>query len=196
MSVLKLAILGSTRGSNLVPLTQALGHKNIPFNIEAVISNRSDAIILERAKEYHWPALYLSAFELGREAYDQKLTQHLQKLGVDLVVLIGFMRILSADFVKTWQHKVINVHPSLLPAFAGKMDREVHQAVLDAKLTETGCSVHEVTETVDTGPILIQKKCSVYESDTVDVLKARVQQLEIEALSEAIQLIYERKYHV
>ncbi len=196
MRALRLGILGSTRGSNLIPLSQKLKEKNIPIRIEAVISNRAEAGILQRAREQQWPAFYLSATGLEREAYDQKLSQQLQTFSVDLVILIGYMRILSTYFVEQWRHRIINVHPSLLPAFAGLMDKEVHQAVLAAGVPETGCTVHEVNEEVDGGPVLIQKTCPVYPDDTVDRLKARVQQLEANALSDAIQLIYQRNYHV
>ena len=196
MRELRLAVLGSTRGSNLIPLSRKLKEKNIPFRIEAVISNRADAGILQRAREQECPALFLSAAGLEREAYDQHLSQHLQTLAVDLVILIGYMRILSTGFVEQWRHRILNVHPSLLPAFAGLMDKEVHQAVLDAGVSETGCTVHEVNEELDGGPVLIQKTCPVYADDTVDKLKARVQQLEADALSDAIQLIYQRNYHV
>ena len=102
------------------------------------------------------------------------------------MVLVGYMRILSVEFVSCWQNKIINVHPSLLPAFAGKMDKSVHQAVLESGLKETGCTIHYVTEHVDAGPILLQKTCPVLAADNADLLKSRVQQLEGEALIEVI----------
>ena len=91
-----------------------------------------------------------------------------------------------AEFIAKWRNKIINVHPSLLPAFAGGVDQDVHQSVLKAGLKETGCTIHWVTEAVDAGPVIIQKKCPVFLNDTVDTLKKRVQGLEGEALVEAV----------
>jgi len=113
----------------------------------------------------------------------------LKGLGVDLVLLIGFMRILSADFCLKWGGRLLNVHPSLLPKYAGGMDTEVHKEVLKSGDLETGCTIHFVTDDVDGGPILIQKKCNIEDCDTVETLKNKVQKLEGEAFIEAIQLI-------
>jgi phosphoribosylglycinamide formyltransferase-1 len=99
------------------------------------------------------------------------------------------MRILSKEFVSSWKGKIINVHPSLLPRYAGGMSSDVHQRVLDAKDKETGCTIHVVTKDVDKGPVLIQKKCPVFRHDTVASLKKRVQKLEGEAFVEAIKKI-------
>ena len=104
-----------------------------------------------------------------------------------MVLLIGFMRILSRGFVSAWEGKIVNVHPSLLPKHAGGMNESVHQQVLDAKDKETGCTVHLVTTRVDEGPILVQKKCVVDPEDTVGSLKNKVQRLEGEAFIEAIR---------
>ena len=181
--MLRLAVLGSTRGT----LMQSLIAEQL--NIAMVVSNKADALILENAKRHGLAAQFLDPTDLTREEYDIKLSNLLKEHQIDLVVLIGYMRILSKAFVSEWQNKIINVHPSLLPAFAGKMDKQVHQAVLDAKVKESGCTVHYVTEEVDAGPILLQKKCEVYVADDVDQLKARVQALEGIALVEAIRSI-------
>lgn len=183
---LRLAILGSTRGTDMLALITAIAQKQLDASIEVVISNRSEAIILERARAHQIQTEFLSPKNLSREEYDQKISEVLQAHNIDLIVLIGYMRILSNTFVSEWQNKIINVHPSLLPAFAGGMDQNVHQEVLDAGVNETGCTVHYVTEEVDKGPILVQKKCAVLAEDTVESLKARVQQLEGKALIEAI----------
>lgn len=186
---MRLGILGSTRGTNMLALIDAIAQKQLSASIEVVISNRSNAIILERAKAHALSAEFLDATGLTREAYDKKVSQCLSEHRVELIVLIGYMRILSASFVEKWRDKIINVHPSLLPHHAGKMDLDVHRAVLLAQEKETGCTVHYVTEEVDAGPNLIQKKCSVYADDTAESLKARVQQLEGAALVEAIKTI-------
>jgi phosphoribosylglycinamide formyltransferase-1 len=154
--------------------------------IAVVISNKENAGILEKAKHHHLTHVYISPQQTSREAYDQKLSSVLHAHQVDLILLIGYMRILSNQFVAEWQNAILNVHPSLLPAFSGGMDQNVHQAVLDAGVKETGCTVHYVIEEVDAGPILIQKKCSVLPDDTAESLKTRVQQLEGLALIEAI----------
>jgi phosphoribosylglycinamide formyltransferase-1 len=154
------------------------------------VSNKKEAYILDRARAYHLPSFFIDTKDVSREEYDRQVSTLLKEKKTDLIILIGYMRILSSEFVTTWEHKIINVHPSLLPAFAGKMDADVHRAVLESGVSETGCTVHYVTAEVDAGPILLQKKCPVYRDDTVDELKARVQELEKLALVEAVNLVY------
>jgi phosphoribosylglycinamide formyltransferase 1 len=185
----RLGILGSTRGTDMQAIIDAINQKQLSASINIVLSNKKDAYILERARLHHIEAVFVDPTHLSREEYDKKLSQLLRHYEVDIVILIGYMRILSAEFVAAWRNKIINVHPSLLPAFAGGMDSNVHQAVLNAGVKETGCTVHYVTEDVDAGPIIIQKKCSVLAEDTVESLKERVQKLEGEALIEAIAII-------
>ena len=186
---IRLGILGSTRGTNMLKLIDAINEDKLSATIEVVISNKPDAIILQRALAHRLKADFLSSEGLSRSDFDKKINDLLINYQVDLVVLIGYMRILSADFVTSWNNKVINVHHSLLPAFAGKMDAEVHQAVLESGVKETGCTIHYVTQQVDAGPVILQKKCAVLANDTVESLKQRVQELEGDALIEAIQLI-------
>lgn len=185
--MIRLAILGSTRGTLMLNLIDAIQQKSLAADIRLVISNKADAMILENAKRHGLHTQYVDSSHLTREMYDHKISNLLKEQMIDLVVLIGYMRILSKEFVDAWKNKIINVHPSLLPAYAGKMDRQVHQAVLAAKEKESGCTVHYVTEEVDAGPVLIQKKCVVLSTDTVDELRARVQALEGTALIEAIK---------
>lgn len=187
--MIRLGILGSTRGTNLLALIEAIGKGHLDATIEIVLSNQSQALILEKARSYGLNSQFLNAAGLDRADYDKLISDCLHQHQVDLVVLIGYMRILSTEFVTSWHHKVINVHPSLLPAFAGKMDTAVHQAVLDAGVKETGCTIHYVTQQVDEGPVVLQKKCEVLMGDSVDSLKQRVQSLEGIALVEAIQFI-------
>ena len=190
--MIRLGILGSTRGTNMLALIDAISKGHLSATIEVVISNKSQAMILERATQHGLHAEFLSPESLSRSEYDQEISKRLLHYHVDLVVLIGYMRILSAEFVSAWHDRVINIHPSLLPAFAGKMDAEVHKAVLDSGVQETGCTVHYVTEQVDAGPILLQKKCPVLAGDTIDSLKQRVQELEGIALVDAIQTMAKR----
>ncbi len=186
MNTVRLGILGSTRGTDMLALIAAIKQKQLSASIEVVISNKANAIILERAKTNGLTAEFINPTGLTREEFDRKISDVLMSHQVDLVILIGYMRILSNDFVMQWQHKILNVHPSLLPDFAGGMDLNVHQSVLDSGVKETGCTVHFVTEEVDRGPIIIQKRCAVLENDTADTLKDRVQALEGEALIAAI----------
>lgn len=188
--MIRLGILGSTRGTNMLAILQAIEEKRLAATIPIVLSNKSDALILQHANAHDLNMQFVDSCGLSREGYDQQLSKLLLQQAIDLVVLIGYMRILSADFVTTWQHKIINVHPSLLPAFAGKMDLDVHRAVLLSGEKESGCTVHYVTSELDLGPILLQKKCPVLPSDTPESLKKRVQQLEGEALVEVISGLY------
>lgn len=184
--MIRLGILGSTRGTNLLAIIEAIEKKLLPASIEIVISNKASAPILERAAQHHLAAKFIDASGLTREAYDEKVSAVLREHQVQLVVLVGYMRILSEQFVIEWENKIINVHPSLLPAFAGKMDLEVHRAVLEAGVSQTGCTVHYVTKEVDAGPIVTQLSCPVLAEDTPDSLKVRVQALEGKALVQAI----------
>jgi phosphoribosylglycinamide formyltransferase-1 len=183
---LNLAILGSTRGTHLPALHHAIQQQKILAKISIVLSNKLDSGILERARENFLPAEFIDPNNLSREQFDQEISKKLIAHEIDLIILLGYMRILSENFVKQWKNKIINVHPSLLPAFAGKMDKAVHQAVLESGIKETGCTVHFVTHELDAGPIILQKKCAVLPDDSIESLKARVQQLEADALIEVI----------
>jgi len=147
-----------------------------------------------RAKNHNVPTVFLSHKEKSRKEFDAEMTAILKEHAVDLVLLIGFMRILSAKFCQEWQDRLLNVHPSLLPKYAGGMDTNIHENVLINGDTETGCTIHFVTDEVDAGPILIQKKCNVEPDETVDTLKTKVQKLEGMAFIEAIQLIQNNSY--
>ncbi|MGC9197410.1 MAG: phosphoribosylglycinamide formyltransferase [Acidobacteriaceae bacterium] len=184
---LKVGVLGSTRGTALQGVLDAITAGTLDAEIVLVISDKQTAPILERAARHGVAALFLDPAGLDREAYDRQVSQVLQGAGAELVLLIGYMRIVSASFVQTWKGRLLNVHPSLLPQFPGLMNRKVHQAVLAAGVPETGCTIHQVTEEVDGGPIVLQKRCSVLPGDTVDLLKDRVQRLEQEAFVEVLR---------
>jgi formyltetrahydrofolate-dependent phosphoribosylglycinamide formyltransferase len=186
---LRIGVLGSTRGTALIPVMQACASGAIHAEIVAVVSNKSDAPILDKGKSLG-PTIvskFISSKGLSRSEYDAECTAALVGAGAEYILCVGYMRILSASFCKFWAGRCINVHPSLLPLHAGGMDLEVHQAVLDNGEPETGCTIHEVTEKVDGGPVLIQKKVSVSKDDTAESLKAKVQPLEGVAFVEAIQ---------
>jgi len=183
----RLAILGSTRGSHLDYIVNAIRQNELSATINIVMSNKLNAPILERAKNFGLTTDIIDVTGT-REECDARVTAKLRKHSIDLIILMGYMRILSADFIHAWENKIINIHPSLLPAHAGKMDLDVHRSVLAAGELETGCTVHYVTEHVDAGPIILQKKCQVLITDTPETLKARVQQCESAALIEAIRI--------
>jgi phosphoribosylglycinamide formyltransferase-1 len=185
--MLKLGVLGSTRGSHLSVIVDAIQQKLLNVDIKLVLSNKADAPIIKRAQDYQLPVQFVDATDLSREQYDDVISDLLMKHHVDLIVLIGYMRILSEKFVSQWQKKIINVHPSLLPAYAGLMDLAVHEAVIKNGDQQSGCTVHYVTAEVDAGPIILQKTCDVLCDDTPVSLKSRIQQLEAQALIEAIR---------
>jgi phosphoribosylglycinamide formyltransferase-1 len=186
---IKLGVLGSTRGTDLQAIINSIYQKEINTTIEVVISNSSNAYILERAVNNNIPNFFISHLDKTREEFDAEISLILKKHKVDLVLLIGFMRILSAKFCRAWKGRILNVHPSLLPKYAGGMDTNVHEEVIRSGDLETGCTIHFVTETVDDGPILIQKKCSVDKNDTPESLKRKVQTLEGIAFVDAIKII-------
>jgi len=186
--MIRLGVLGSTNGTDLQAILDAVSAGELDADVAVVISNRTGAYILERAEINNVPAFFISRKGKKREEFDGEITAVLKEHGVDLVLLIGFMRILSPEFCRVWQDRILNVHPFLLPKYAGGMDINVHEEVLKNKDTETGCTIHFVNDVVDAGPILIQKKCNVDPDDTVDSLKTKVQTLEGEAFIEAIKL--------
>ena len=187
--MINLGVIGSTNGTDLQVVLDAIGSGELNAKVSVVLSNQKNAYILERAENHNVPAVFISPKGKSRKEFDVEMTAALQEHGVNLALLIGFMRILSEEFCWKWQNKLLNVHPSLLPKYAGGMDTNVHEEVLKNGDTETGCTIHFVTDEVDGGPILIQKKCAIDPGDTVDTLKTKVQKLEGEAFIEAIQLI-------
>ena len=186
--MIKLGVLGSTNGTDLQPILDEIASGDLNANVSVVISNNQNAYILKRAEKNNVPSFFISHKNQTREEFDNKLTQLFLKHKVQLILLIGFMRILSSKFCLDWKDKILNVHPSLLPKYAGGMDTSVHEEVIKNKDKETGCTIHLVTAALDSGPILIQKKCSVNRLDNAKTLKEKVQKLEGQAFLEAIRL--------
>ena len=183
---MRLAVIGSTNGTDLVPIVGAINSGELLASVEVVISNNKLSGILKKASAYGIENYFVCHKNKKRDVFDLEMSQILESKKIDLILLIGFMRILSPGFVDVWGGKILNVHPSLLPKYAGGMNSDVHESVLAAGDKETGCTVHLVTKEVDEGPILIQKFCPVLDSDTVETLKKRVQKLEGEAFIEVI----------
>ena len=184
---LKVGVLGSTRGSALQGMLDAIATGALDVEIVLVVTDKQTAPILERAASHGVRALFLDPAGLKREAYDQQVSKALREARAELVLMIGYMRIVSAEFVAEWRGRLLNVHPSLLPAFGGLMNMKVHEAVLAAGVSETGCTIHQVTEEVDSGPIILQKHCPVLPGDTAEMLKNRVQALEQAAFIEVLR---------
>ena len=187
--MIKLGVIGSTNGTDLQAILDAIASGELDSDVSVVLSNRKNAYILERAENHSVPAVFISHKDKSRETFDAEMTAILKSHNVELVLLIGFMRILSTEFCQEWRDKLLNVHPSLLPKYAGGMDTNVHEEVLKNGETETGCTIHYVTDDVDGGPILVQKKCNVDSDDTIETLKTKVQELEGQAFIEAIKMI-------
>ncbi|MDA8753696.1 phosphoribosylglycinamide formyltransferase [Candidatus Marinimicrobia bacterium] len=190
--MIRLGVLGSTKGTDLQAILDAISKKILKAKVSLVVSNNKNAYILKRAKNNNIPNYYISHESLSRKNFDSLVARELKKYKVDLILLIGFMRILSKEFCLEWKDKILNVHPSLLPKYAGGMDNNVHEEVLKNKDLETGCTIHFVTEKLDAGPILVQKRCAVEKNDTPLTLKEKVQVLEGEAFLEAIKLIQQK----
>ena len=183
---MKLAVLGSTNGTDLVPVVGAERSGSLSASVDVIISNNESSGILKKARHYGIENYFICHKNKKRGVFDFEMSQILENKKIDLILLIGFMRILSPSFVDRWGGKIINVHPSLLPKYAGGMNNDVHESVLAAGDKETGCTIHLVTKEVDGGPILLQKSCPVFEKDFDDSLKERVQELEGKAFIEVI----------
>ena len=192
--LIKLGVLGSTKGTDLQAIIDAIDNDKLRASVEIVISNFSNAYILERATNYNIPNHFISHLGKNRETFDGEISALLKKYKVELVLLVGFMRFLSSEFCKEWKMRILNVHPSLLPKYAGGMDTNVHEEVIKNGDTETGCTIHYVTETIDGGPILIQKKCSVDKNETTHSLKGKGQKREGTDFIEAINLCQNNIY--
>ncbi|MCK4335529.1 MAG: phosphoribosylglycinamide formyltransferase [Candidatus Aenigmarchaeota archaeon] len=193
---LKIGILGSTKGTDMQAITDAIERGELDAEIVCVISNEEDAFILERAREHGIEAIFIEYSGNRRILFDKAAAKEFDDRGAELILLIGFMRIVSPWFCKHYENRVMNIHPSLLPLFAGGMDTNVHEEVLNKGIKVTGCTLHFVTPQVDKGPIIMQKPVMVEDSDTPDTLKAKVQQAEQEIMVETIRKFGEGKIKV
>jgi phosphoribosylglycinamide formyltransferase-1 len=191
--VKQLGILISGRGSNFEAIANSIDAGAIDARIAVVIANRAAARGLEIARQRGINAVCIPSKGLDREVYDRMLLEELDKYAVDLVCLAGFMRLLSASFIRHFPNRILNIHPSLLPAFPG-LDAQ-HQALAHG-VKITGCTVHFVDEELDAGPILIQAAVPVRDDDTVDTLSARILEEEHRIYSEAIRTVLSGNYRL
>lgn len=188
---LRVGILGSTRGTSAQKLIEAAETFQVPASVEVILSDREEAFILERAAAQGIPFHHVNPLDgqgnkKPREIMDIEMIALLARYRVDLVLCVGFMRVLSRAFCERYDGRALNVHPSLLPEFAGGMDMDVHREVIKAGKRESGCTIHYLAPAVDTGRILLQKRCPVLPEDTPETLRHRVQELEGDALVEAV----------
>ena len=169
---LKIAVLVSGRGSNLQAIIDAIGSGKIDGKIEIVISNKKDAFALERARNHNIEGIFIDSLSFkSKDDYDRAIIKILDDKNIELVCLAGFMRILTPYFVNKYKRRIINIHPSLLPAFPGL---EVQKKALDYGVKFTGATVHFVDEGVDSGPIILQSIVPVLDTDTPEILSERI----------------------
>src|SRR5882757_2336532 len=181
---MRLGILISGKGSNFEAIANAISRRKLDAEIAIVISNRANAGGLDIARERGIPMRVIESRGRESEAYHNLVIQELRTHDVDLVCLAGFMRLLSSSFVEAYPNRVINIHPSLLPAFPGL---DAQRQALDHGVKITGCTVHLVDEFLDSGPILLQTAVPVLDEDTVESLSARILMQEHVIYSKAIQ---------
>lgn len=190
----KLGILLSGRGSNFEAIADSVAAGRIPdAEIAVVISNREAAPGIQKARERGLDARVIPSKGLEREEYDRKVVAVLEEKGVDLVCLAGFMRILSPYFVTRFRHRILNIHPALLPAFAGL---EGQKQALEWGVRISGCTVHIVDEQVDHGPIVVQAAVPVRDDDTEETLAARILKEEHRIYTEAINVMLSGKWRI
>ncbi len=185
---MRLGILISGRGSNFEAIANNIARRKLDAEIAIVICNRPNAAGLEIARERGIPLRVIASAGMEREAYDKLLIDELRTHEVDLVCLAGFMRLLSADFIRAFPNRVLNIHPSLLPAFAGL---DAQRQALEYGVRIAGCTVHFVDEFLDSGPIIVQAAVPVLDGDTVESLAARILAQEHVIYSKAIGYIVE-----
>ena len=189
-SKVRVGVLASGRGSNLQAIIDAIEARKLDAEIAVVISNKREAQALERARQHGVPDVFLdpkpySGQPDGREAYDRAVLDALQKYDVGLVLLAGYMKIVTPVLIGAYANRIMNIHPSLLPAFPGL---NAQQQALDWGAKVSGCTVHFVTEGVDQGPIIIQAEVPVLEGDTAETLSARILAEEHRIYPRAVQL--------
>ncbi|HET6363883.1 MAG: phosphoribosylglycinamide formyltransferase [Nitrospirota bacterium] len=195
MKKTRIAVLVSGRGSNLQAIIDNIGKGLLSSELAVVISDQADAYALERARTHNIPAVLISAegYKNKREEYDALLVKELRERNVDLVCLAGFMRIITPVLIRAFPSRILNIHPSLLPAFPGL---HVQKKALNHGVKFSGCTVHFVDEGMDTGPIIIQAVVPILDSDTEDSLSERILNQEHKIYSRAIQLFAEGRLKV
>jgi phosphoribosylglycinamide formyltransferase-1 len=196
--LVRLAVLLSGRGSNLQAIIDAIESGALSAEIAVVVSNKQEAAGLERARKHGAPVVWLDPKPFAgrpdsREAYDRAMLDVLRKYEVDLVLLAGYMKIVTAVLVAAYENRMMNIHPSLLPSFPGL---DVQKKAIEHGCKIAGCTVHFVTEGVDEGPIIVQAAVPIVEGDTPDALAARILEQEHRIYPHAIQLYAQGRLRV
>jgi phosphoribosylglycinamide formyltransferase 1 len=189
----RLGILLSGRGSNFEAIAQQIACGKLEAQVAVVISNVENAPGLQKARQSGFETFFFSSKGLSREAFDRRISAVLHEKQVDLVCLAGFMRLLSPFFIQAFRHRILNIHPSLLPAFPGL---DAQRQALECGVKYSGCTVHFVDEGLDSGPIILQAPVPVLDGDTEEALSARILQEEHRLYSLAIQLVIDGKMRV
>ena len=195
---LRIAVLASGRGSNLQAIIDGIEAQQVDAHLVAVISNKQDAVALERARKHGVPDIFVDPKPFagrsdGRDAYDRALLEVLEKRDVELVLLAGYMKIVTGVLVNAFANRMMNIHPSLLPSFPGL---DVQRKAIESGCKLAGCTVHFVTEGVDEGPIILQAAVPVLDRDTPDILAARILEQEHKIYPRAVQLFAEGRLKV
>ncbi len=199
MSKLRLGILVSGGGSNLQSIIDKCESGYIPAEIAIVISSKEGIYALKRAEKHNIPAVTVLPNKYrDRQAYEDELIKILRNYDVGLVVLAGYIRVLSPHFIRAYRNRIINIHPALIPSFSGMgyYGAKVHKAVIDYGAKITGATVHFVDEGTDTGPIILQRTVPVEDDDTPETLAARVLKVEHSIYPDAIKLYAEGKLKI
>ena len=184
-----IAVFASGRGTNFEALVRAQQNNGFAGEIRLLVVNVPDAPVLHRADALKVPSVVVSHRDFRKRAdFEAAVVKELATRDIGLICLAGFNRILSPFFIKRYEHRVINIHPSLLPAFAGLQGLQVHEAVIAAGVKVSGCTVHFVTDDIDAGPIIVQRAIPVREDDTAESLAIRVLVEEHQAYPEAVRL--------
>jgi phosphoribosylglycinamide formyltransferase-1 len=190
----RIGVLLSGRGSNFEALAASVASERIPnAEIAIAVSNREDARGIEKARALGIDARVISSKGLEREAYDKLVIAALQEKRVDLVCLAGYMRLLSPQFVAAFHNRILNIHPSLLPAFPGL---EAQRQALEHGVKFSGCTVHFVDENLDAGPIVLQACVPVKDSDTPETLSERILREEHRIYAEAVHIVLEGRFRI
>lgn len=191
----RLCVLVSGNGTTLQAIIDSIDRGELDATVAAVISSRPDAYALTRASRRGIETIALDFRKSAQKQYDDMLYEKLVELSPDLICLAGYLRILDARTVRHFIGRIVNTHPALLPSFGGRgmYGDRVHEAVLKSGAHQSGCSVHFVTEGIDTGPVILQVAVPVKKDDTVRELASRVHEVELKAYPEAIRLVLEGK---
>ena len=184
---MKVGVLASGRGSNFQALINASHKGEIPdVELVILIVNKEDAYALQRAEKNGIESVIITSSDKTREEFDQCALEILQKKKIEVVVLAGFMRLLTPEFIKAYRNKILNIHPSLLPSFPGA---HAHRDAINYKVKVSGCTAHLVDEGIDTGPIIMQKSVNIVEGETEKSLSEKILPYEHEILPKALQLL-------